>query len=229
MICVNQKPHNIQPSVKSLADAFRYAIESNPEDDTCKLVFADWCEESGAFESARRLRWWAKARPLIVDAQLPSVSKIKNNKPIGSLAKQLIVQGDDGHWKVVLVFTTLYKKLIASITANSLTDVEWYSTCLNGVEWVCAGCGEKVDYREIPYIDEPLQSSMLSLIRWVTPDKNKASDVLETVKHHLVDLAFVHAYWSSVKSFATSTGRTRVRKRYNGLLCGLFAELAEVS
>ena len=40
-------------------DAFEWAMENDPTDQTAKLVYADWLDEHGNSVAAARLRWWA--------------------------------------------------------------------------------------------------------------------------------------------------------------------------
>lgn len=57
------------PKTKIQTDpAFRDAMRANPDDDTVRLVYADWLEEHGEAYIAAKMRWWVLARRAILAA-----------------------------------------------------------------------------------------------------------------------------------------------------------------
>ena len=48
-------------------EAFLAAIRDSPDDDTHRLVFADWLEERGEQIASARTRWWGRVRQRLRD------------------------------------------------------------------------------------------------------------------------------------------------------------------
>src|SRR5262245_22777869 len=75
-------------------ESFLAAIRSAPDEDTNRLVFADWLDEHDEHRAAARLRWWCGARVRLRDGI--KVDWPGDWRALGAM----ISRADDWRWRL---------------------------------------------------------------------------------------------------------------------------------